>query len=141
VGNSGTVTGIADDDLDVEITRKMGREYEVKTKDGQTFKVDQDMFGAPKSFLSDLGSAMKRGATKGTSYAARQKVQVNNSAEQEEIRRIQELAGIDIEEMASGGATAAGAIAAAPSVIGNTAHKPTDRLRAKNRRKREKKKK
>jgi hypothetical protein len=64
---------------------------------------------------------------------------MKNSAEHDEIRRLQELAGI--EETASAGSTGAGAIASAPSVVGNTAHRPTDRLRARLRREKEKKKK
>ena len=68
--------------------------------------------------------------------------------EDNELSRLKQLAGIeesdpepelDVTETASCGATGAGAIATGPSIVGNTAHKPTDRLRSRMRLKKSKK--
>ena len=78
-----------------------------------------------------------KGHAQGRSLAAKDKVRVTASAEQDEVRRLQELAGIG--ETSTAGGTSAGGIAMSNSIIGDTSHPPTVKLRAKLRRKKEKK--
>lgn len=150
-GTTAYTTTAAGNEAGVTIKRRIGNEFEVETEDGQRFKVPVDKMMGPgelkdksivdktASFLGTAKNAAMRGVNKGKQFAASKKVSMKNSAEHDEIRRLQELAGI--EETASAGSTGAGAIASAPSVVGNTAHRPTDRLRARLRREKEKKKK
>jgi hypothetical protein len=150
-GATAYTTTAAGNEAGVTIKRRIGNEFEVETDDGQRFKVPVDKMMGPgqlkdksivnktASFLSKAKNATMRGVNHGKQFASKQKVSMKNSADHDELRRIQELAGI--EETASAGSTGAGAIASTPSVVGNTAHRPTDRLRAKLRREKEKKKK
>jgi hypothetical protein len=150
-GATAYTTTAAGNEAGVTIKRRIGNEFEVETEDGQRFKVPADKMMGPgelkdksivnktASFLGKMKNATMRGVNQGKQFAASKKVSMKNSAEHDELRRIQELAGI--EETASAGSTGAGAIASTPSVVGNTAHRPTDRLRARLRREKEKKKK
>lgn len=84
---------------------------------------------------TDLGraaSTFKRGMA-----SAKGKMKIEDLEEQEELMRIKELAGVqDVEETCSAGATGAGGIASAPSIVGDTAHRPTEKLRHKRNKKR-----
>jgi len=119
-----------------------GDVYDIETADGQRLQVARDNLLDP----SNLRDASLIAATKnlaghfdrGMAHANRDKVKITQSAEHDEIGRLQELAGIG--ETSTAGGTGAGGIAMSQSIVGNTAHKPTDQLRAKLRRKKEKKK-
>lgn len=144
-GQQGGVKDAAGQDRTGTVKSIVGNEYEIETDDGQLLKIPKDELSAPGeldmtsgSFMGDLKNAAKRGAYKGKSYAQGKKIM--SSEDHDELNRIQELAGI--EETSSAGATGAGAIAGGTAtIVGNTAHTPTDRLRARLRREKEKKKK
>jgi len=86
------------------------------TFDGQPIPADALNAFMPKQL--GMVDKMKQGFAQG----------LNSSAEQDELYRIQELAGIT---------TSANNKSGMPSIAGNTAHTPTDRLRSKRRVKKE----
>lgn len=112
--------------------------YELQTPSGK-LRVHKDQIqpsandSAPNKGLSSGIGAFAKGIQKGNQLSNME------SEEASELSRLRELAGI--EETCSSGATGAGAVAVMPSVAGNTSHPPTERLRAKLRQKKLKKKK
>jgi hypothetical protein len=125
---------------DITVGRSYGNDVEVTTADGKKMRVPSDSvkkskLGAAAKSAAGVAAAVPGGFMKGFNKGYQM---VSSSQEHDELNRLRELAGI--EETCSAGATGAGSIAAAPSVVGNTAHTPTDQLRAKLRRKKEKKK-
>lgn len=154
-----------------EVVRKVGSNgWDVKGADGRTITVNQDDLRGPQddeldSSLAAVGDQDKKDKgdpkdKEGYFTKARKAAQfgyqkfksgykstrnpTEDVGEDTEIARMKELAGIDTEEVdetSSAGATSAGGIASMPSVVGDTAHTPTDTLRANQRRKKRKKKK
>jgi len=125
---------------DITIGQRFGSDVEVTTADGNKMRVPaKNIQQRPtgKGVVGTAISAVKKGKQNFVQGFNKGK-QLTSSAEHDELNRLRELAGI--EETCSAGATGAGSIAAAPSVIGDTAHTPTDTLRARLRKKKEKKK-
>jgi hypothetical protein len=134
---------------DITVGKRYGNDTEVTTADGKKMRVPTKTItrragGKQSSGFATLDKAlnvkdMAVGALgKFAQNFNRGRQMTTASAEHDELNRLRELAGI--EETCSAGATGAGSIAAAPSIVGNTAHTPTDQLRARLRRKKEKKK-
>lgn len=125
---------------DITIGRSYGNDVEVTTADGKKMRVPSDSVKKSKLGAAAKSAAVSAAAATGGFMKGFNKgyQMVSSSQEHDELNRLRELAGI--EETCSAGATGAGSIAAAPSVVGNTAHTPTDQLRARLRRKKEKKK-
>lgn len=126
----------------LRVKPKTGPEYEMDIG-----KIDMDdkmmaqglSSGSNRSIFDPVGQKGKEYANQAKSQATRA---VKSFLQQEsvdpELQRMLQLAGIT--ETASAGATGAGAIATAPSIVGNTSTKPTERLRKRLRLKKEKKK-
>jgi len=147
-GDAIAFTNQAGEEENATFNMMTGNDVEIETDDGQRLVVSKDALLDPSKLknlsirdritqaLTNIGAS---GAWKnGKAKADASKVTMNSSEDHDEIRRLQELAGID--ETSTAGGTSAGGIASVPSVIGDTSHPPTVKLRAKNRRKKEKKK-
>jgi len=129
---------------DIVVGKRFGNDAEVTTAKGQKMRVPVKNIksrtkGKSKTGFSTIGKAIGLAATAKNKFMTgfNKGQQLMSSEDHDELHRLRELAGI--EETCSAGATGAGAIATAPSVVGNTAHTPTDKLRARLRRKKEKK--